>query len=144
MEKSAFRTRYGHYEFLVMPFGLTKAPAAFMDLMNRVFKDLLDTSVVVFIDDILLYSRREEHEQHLRVVLQRLRTSCMRSYQSASLDQVTFLGHVVSGARLSVDPEKVRAIVEWKQPDNKYLRGEDFLRMGWLLSKVCARILTGS
>lgn len=56
-----------------MPFGLTKAPAAFMDLMNRVFKDLLDTSVVVFIDDILLYSRREEHEQHLRVVLQRLR-----------------------------------------------------------------------
>ena len=74
MEKTAFRTRYGHYEYLVMPFGLTNAPAAFMDLMQRVFRDLLDTTVVVFIDDILVYSRSyEEHATHLRVVLQRLR-----------------------------------------------------------------------
>ena len=74
ISKSAFRTRYGHYEFLVMPFGLTNAPAAFMDLMNRVFNDYLAKLVIVFIDVILVYSKnKKEHEQHLRVVLQRLR-----------------------------------------------------------------------
>ena len=74
MHKTAFRTRYGHYEFLVMPFGLTYAPVAFMDLMNRVFRPYVDQFIVVFIDDILVYSKdREDHDTYIRVVLETLR-----------------------------------------------------------------------
>ncbi|EOY20476.1 Uncharacterized protein TCM_046344 [Theobroma cacao] len=118
--KTAFRTRYGHYEFLVTSFGLTNAPAAFMDLMNRVFKPYLDKFVVVFINDILIYSKsREEHEQHLKIVLQTLRE--YRLYAKFSkcefwLESVAFLGHVVSKDGVQVDPKKVEAVEKWPRP----------------------------
>ncbi|KAL4377944.1 hypothetical protein GQ457_02G018140 [Hibiscus cannabinus] len=118
--KTAFRTRYGHYEFLVMPFGLTNAPAAFMDSMNRVFHEYLDQFVVVFIDDILVYSRTEEdHDRHLRLVLQTLLENQLYAKLSKCefwIREVVFLGHVVSSEGIRVDPKKVEAIVDWKQP----------------------------
>ena len=96
--KIAFQTRYGHYEFLVMPFGLTNALAAFMDLMNRVFKLYLDQFVVVFVDDILMYSKsREEHERHLSTVLQTLGDKQLYAKLKKCefwLDKAFFLGHV--------------------------------------------------
>ena len=106
--KTAFRSRYGHYEFLVMSFGLTNAPATFMDLMNRVFSPFLDRFVIVFIDDILVYSRSEaEHELHLGYVLQTLREHQLYAKFNKCefwLDRVTFLGHVISKEGIYVDP----------------------------------------
>ncbi|GAB5053510.1 hypothetical protein PESHB5_00080 [Pediococcus parvulus] len=120
--KTAFRTRYGHYEFLVMPFGLTNAPAVFMDLMNRIFRPYLDRFVVVFIDDILVYSRDEtEHAEHLRLVLQILRDKQLYAKFSKCefwLREVSFLGHVVSASGIRVDPSKISAILNWKPPRN--------------------------
>ncbi|XP_016667470.2 uncharacterized protein [Gossypium hirsutum] len=122
VSKTAFRTRYGHYEFLVMPFGLTNAPAAFMDLMNRIFQPYLDQFVVVFIDDILVYSKTEaEHDQHLRIVLQILREKQLYGKLSKYefwLSEVVFLGHVVSADGIRVDPKKIEAIIQWKTPKN--------------------------
>ena len=113
--KTAFRTRYGHYEFLVMPFGLTNAPAAFMDLMNRVFRPYLDMFVIVFIDDILVYSKYSlEHEEHLRIVLSTLRDKQLYAKFSKCefwLDRVIFLGHVISAEGVYVDPNKIVTIV---------------------------------
>ncbi|KAL2226202.1 UNVERIFIED_CONTAM: Transposon Tf2-12 polyprotein [Sesamum indicum] len=120
--KTAFRTRYGHYESLVMPFGLTNAPAAFMALMNRTFQEYLDHFVIVFIDDILVYSKdRDEHEQHLRIVLQILKEKELYAKLSKCefwVNQVVFLGHVVSGDGVMPDPSKVKAIMEWRVPKN--------------------------
>ena len=113
--KTAFQTRYGHYEFLVMPFGLTNALAVFMDLMNRVFHEYLDQLVIVFIDDILVYSKSQEvHEEHLRMVLQILRDRKCEFW----LNQVMFLGHVTSRDGITVDPSKIEAIVNWAVPTN--------------------------
>ena len=100
MPKTAFRTRYGHYEFLVVPFGLTNAPAAFMALMNDVFRPYLDKFIIVFIDDILVYSRsKQEHRQHLTTVLQTLMENQLYAKLSKCefwLEQINFLGHVIS------------------------------------------------
>ena len=118
--KTAFRTRYGHFEFTVMPFELTNAPAAFIDLMHRVFHPYLDRFVVVLVDDILIYSETEEdHEDHLRVVLQTLRDHQFHVKFSKCefwLTEVRFLGHIVSASGVSVDPEKVEAVMSWERP----------------------------
>ncbi|GMI79915.1 hypothetical protein HRI_001660800 [Hibiscus trionum] len=118
--KTAFRTHHGHYEFLVMFFGLTNAPAAFMDMMNRVFHEYLDQFAVVFIDDILIYSRTEEdHDKYLRLVLQTLLDNLLYAKLSKCefwIREVVFLGHIVSAEGIRVDPKNVEAIVSWKQP----------------------------
>ena len=120
--KTAFRTRYGHFEFLVMPFGLTNAPTAFMDLMNRVFQPYLDQFVVVFIDDILVYSKdAHEHEQHSRIVLQILREKQLFAKLRKCdfwLKEVSFIGHIVFAEGIRVNPAKIEAAVSYKLPQN--------------------------
>ena len=118
--KTAFRTRYEHFEFTVMPFGLTNALAAFMDLMNRVFQPYLDQFVVVFVDDILIYSQSEvEHEDHLRTVLRLLRDHLLYAKFSKCefwLTEVGFLGHVMSALGVLVESGKVEAMMSWERP----------------------------
>ena len=118
--KTAFRTRYGHYEFVVMPFGLTNAPAVFMDLMNRVCRPYLDQFVIVFIDDILIYSRsKKEHGDHLRQVLGILRKEKLYAKFSKCefwIRRVEFLGHVVSEEGIHVDLSKIKAVENWSAP----------------------------
>ncbi|GJW75269.1 putative reverse transcriptase domain-containing protein [Tanacetum coccineum] len=121
--KTAFRTRYGHYEFQVMPFGLTNAPAVFMDLINRVCKPYLDKFVIVFIDDILIYSRnKEEHANHLRIILELLKKEKLYAKFSKCdfwIRIVQFLGHLIDSQGLHVDPAKIEA------KNKKYIWGED-------------------
>jgi hypothetical protein len=118
--KTTFSTRYGLYEFTVMSFGLTNAPAYFMNLMNKVFMEYLDRFIVVFIDNILIYSKDDsDHEEHLRMVLQKLRDNQLYAKFSKCefwIDKVPFLGHIISNGGVSVDPAKVREIVAWKIP----------------------------
>ena len=118
--KTAFRTRYGHYEFLVMPFGLTNAPATFQNLMNDVLRPYLDKFVVVYLDDILVYSDTwEEHVAHLRAVLQQLRQAKLYAKLSKcdfAKKEVEYLGHVVGSGNLKVDPMKIKTISDWPQP----------------------------
>jgi hypothetical protein len=118
--KMAFSTRYGSYEFTVMSFGLTNAPAYFMNLMNKVFMEYLDRFIVVFIDDILIYSKSDgDHEEHLRLVLQKLRDNQLYTKFSKCefwIDKVPFLGHIISNGGISVDPAKVKEIMAWSIP----------------------------
>src|SRR5574338_502890 len=116
----AFNTRYGLYEFLVMPFGLTNAPSYFVDLMNRIFRDYLDKFVLIFIYDILIYSKTvEEHKSHLHLVLSRLGEKDLKAKFSKCVfwkEEVHFLGHVISAKGISVNPNKIVAIQAWKRP----------------------------
>jgi hypothetical protein len=118
--KTAFSTRYGLYEYLVMSFGLTNAHAHFMYLMNSVFMPELNKFIVVFINDILIYSKsEEEHAQHLRVILRRLRDHQLYAKFSKCafwLREVLFLRHVISAEGIAVDPSKVQEVLEWKSP----------------------------
>ncbi|GJT19759.1 putative reverse transcriptase domain-containing protein [Tanacetum coccineum] len=118
--KTAFRTRYGHFEFTIMPFGLTNTLAIFMDLMNRVCRPYHDKFVIVFIDDILIYSKtQEEHVEHLRLVLGLLKKEKLYAKFSKCeiwLREVRFLGHVINGNEIHVDPSKIEAVKNWKAP----------------------------
>ncbi|GJS34954.1 putative reverse transcriptase domain-containing protein [Tanacetum coccineum] len=118
--KTAFRTHYGHFEFTVMPFGLTNAVAVFMDLMNRVCRPYLDKFVIVFIEDILIYSKtREEHVEHIRLVLGLLKKDKLYAKFSKCefwLREVQFLRHVINGNRIHVDHSKIEAVKNWKAP----------------------------
>ncbi|GJR81159.1 putative reverse transcriptase domain-containing protein [Tanacetum coccineum] len=118
--KTAFRTRYGHYEFQVMPFGLTNAPAVFMDLMNRVCKPYLDKFVIVFIDAILIYSKDErEHEEHLKAILELLKKEKLYAKFSKCefwIPKVQFLRHVIDSRGIYVDPAKIESIKDWVSP----------------------------
>ena len=122
--KMAFKTRYGHFEFAVMPFGLMNAPAAFMDLLYRVFQPYLDQFFVVFMDDILIYSQSEwEHAYHLKIVLQLLRDHQLKAKFNKCefwLTEVRFLGHVVLALGVSVDPKKVEAMMSWERPKSVF------------------------
>ncbi|GJZ43707.1 putative reverse transcriptase domain-containing protein [Tanacetum coccineum] len=141
IHKTAFRTRYGHYEFHVMPFGLTNAPVVFMDLMNRVCKPYLDKFVIVFIDDILIYSRnKEEHADHLRIILELLKKEKLYAKFSKCdfwISIVQFLRHVIDSQGIHVDPAKIEArlnkdflkiaksLTELTQKNKKYIWGEN-------------------
>jgi hypothetical protein len=120
--KTIFITRYSLYEYMVMSFGLTNAPAYFMYLMNKVFMEYLDKFVVVFIDDILIFSKNEEeHDEHLHLVLQKLRENQLYAKLNKYefwLKEVSFLGHIISEGGISVDPSKVKDVLSWKTPQN--------------------------
>jgi hypothetical protein len=120
--KTTFRTRYGHYEFVVVPFGLTNAPAFFMCLMNGIFRNYLDKFVIVFLDDILVYSKSEkEHEHHLRLILQVPREHQLYAKLSKCYfyqKHIHYSGHIISEHGIVVDPEKIEAIRGWLTPRN--------------------------
>lgn len=117
---TTFRTRHGAYKYKVMPFGLSIGPAHFQRLMNRIFADLLDVCVVIFVDDLLIYSQNEEeHERHVRMVLERLRAESLQASLSKcefSVTETKYLGFLVSTTGISVDPDKVEAIRAWQPP----------------------------
>eukprot|EP00253_Pinus_taeda_P029480 PITA_29480 len=141
--KTAFRTRYGHYEFVVLPFRLTNAPATFMCLMNSIFHQYLDKFVLIFIDDILISSWTvEEHKEHLQIVLQVLGEHRLYAkYNKCDFfkDHIQYLGHVITKDGITVDPEKIKTIMEWPVP--KYVADiRSFMGLARIKENVHARI----
>ena len=122
--KTAFRTQFGNYEFVVVPFRLTNVPVVFMSLMNGVFWKYLDGFVQVFLDDILIYSKKErEHEEHLWVLFSCLTDNKLYGKLSKCYffqKEIHYLGHIISGEGIFVDPKKVKAIMEWPMPKNAH------------------------
>jgi hypothetical protein len=120
--ETCYITRHGLYEYTVMSFGLTNAPAYFMYLMNKVFMEYLDKLVVVFIDDILIFSKNEEeHDEHLHLVLQKLKENQLYTKLNKYkfwLKEVSFLGHIISEGGISVDPSTVKDVLSWNTPQN--------------------------
>ena len=120
VHKTAFRTRYGHFEFLVLPFGLTNAPATFMHLMHSIFREYLDSFVIIFLDDILIYNRTlEEHRCHIKQALQILRDNQLYANPSKCAFfqiSIAYLGHIVTREGIKPDPSKIEAILNWKTP----------------------------
>ena len=118
--KTAFRTRYGHYEYQVMPFGLTNIPASFQHFINDIFSDILDNYVVVYLDDILIFSDNiKDHIQHVCEVLQRLRNNALFGNLEKSKfhnSSAIFLGYIISSNGIKIDPEKVEAVLSWPTP----------------------------
>ncbi|GJR89618.1 putative reverse transcriptase domain-containing protein [Tanacetum coccineum] len=150
--KTAFRTRYGHYEFHVMPFGLTNAPAVFMNLMNHMCKPYLDKFVIVFIDDTLIYSsNKEEHTNHLRIILELLKKEKLYAKFSKCdlwISIVQFLGHVIDSRGIHVNPAKIEAVKDWVSPttptekNKKYIWGENQESASQLLKqKLCEALI---
>ena len=135
ISKTGFNTRFGHYEFIVMPFGLTNAPATFNRLMTDIFRNQLDDYVLVFFDDILIYSKDpNEHEAHVRQVLELLRQHQLYAKRSKCcffVEKVEYLGFIVSKDGVATDPKKIEAVVTWPQPKSvREVRG--FLGLtGW-------------
>jgi hypothetical protein len=144
--KTTFKTRFGHYEFTVLPFGLTNASGVFMSLMNGVFREYLDKFVQVFIDDILIYSRTtEEHDKHLRLVLQCLREHNLYgklSKCSFYQPRIHYLGHVISDEGITVDLAKGEAIMEWPAPTRS--QKCVVLWVSRILSTVCRGVFKDS
>ncbi|GJU97252.1 putative nucleotidyltransferase, ribonuclease H [Tanacetum coccineum] len=139
--KTVFRTRYIHFEFTVMPFGLTNAPTIFKDLKNRVCRPYLDKFMIVFIDDILIYSKtQEEHVEHLGLVLELLKKEKLYAKFSKCefwLREVQFLGHVINGNVIHVDPSKIEAVKNWKSPRHPTKGEEQELAFQTLKDKLC-------
>nr|GEW72517.1 putative reverse transcriptase domain-containing protein [Tanacetum cinerariifolium] len=140
--KTAFRMRYGHYKFQVMPFGFTNAPAVFMDLMNQVCKPYLDKFVIVFIGDILIYSKnKEEHEGYLKLILELLKKEELYAKFLKCefwITKVQFLGHVINSKGIHVDPKKIESIKDWESPKNP-IEIRQFLRLANVVADAVSR-----